>query len=386
MKLFVCLLIIFAFINLSLSSVNALEDPLSVPNNKIGVHILFPTELSSAAKLINSNNGDWGYVTIPVQIKDRDLIKWQKFMDEAKKIHVIPIIRIATEGYYFNSSVWEKSADQDILDFANFLNSLDFPTKNKYIVILNEVNRADEWQGEPNPGEYARILSYAVSAFKSVNQDFFIISAGLDNGASNSSSSIDQYNFMTKMDYEVPGIFGQIDGLASHSYPNPGFSVPPWVLNNKSIGSFRYEKNLAEKLGGKKLPIFITETGWSREKLSDEEISSHMQYAFEKVWIDIDIVAVTPFLLRGGPPYSQFSLINEDGSYNKIYLAIEDLPKTKGAPMLGEVREIVVSKANNLPVRVFPKVNQYTDKEANIDKTEVAIIFLKWFFKSLNVL
>src|SRR5207245_3843448 len=61
----------------------AAENPLAVPNNKIGVHILFPNELPDAVKLINSNGGDWGYVTIPIQSGDRDIEKWQHFFDEA---------------------------------------------------------------------------------------------------------------------------------------------------------------------------------------------------------------------------------------------------------------------------------------------------------------
>lgn len=386
MKYLYFLVTFFALVLIEPFDAFAIENPLNVPGNKVGIHILFPAELSNAAKLANSSGGDWGYVTIPVQVRDRNLFKWQKFMDEAREFHVIPIIRIATEGYYFNSSVWEKSADQDILDFANFLNSLDWPTKNKYVVILNEVNRADEWQGEPNPAEYARILSYAVTAFKSMNSDFFIISAGLDNGAANSSSSINQYNFMTQMNNEVPGIFGQIDGMASHSYPNPGFSVPPWILTNKSIGSFKYEKELAETLGGKKLPVFITETGWSRDKLPDREIASYMKYAFEEVWSDGDIVAVTPFILQSGGPYTKFSLINDDGKPNEIYLAIENMPKTKGEPRVVESVEKSISKNVNLSIKTFPKKNQYDDNEANIDKTKIAVAFLKWFFKSLNVL
>ena len=108
----------------------AIENPLSSPNNKIGVHILFASEINKAAELVNSNGGDWGYVVIPIQSGDRDLEKWQKFMNDARKLHVIPIIRLATEGDYFNTSVWRKPSEEDVLDFANFLNSLEWPVKN----------------------------------------------------------------------------------------------------------------------------------------------------------------------------------------------------------------------------------------------------------------
>ena len=61
-------------------NIYAITNPLDFPNNKIGVHILFPSEIYNAAKLVNGNGGEWGYVVIPIQAKDRDMKKWQKFM------------------------------------------------------------------------------------------------------------------------------------------------------------------------------------------------------------------------------------------------------------------------------------------------------------------
>lgn len=386
-------IVIFFLANLlcitqAISTAHAIVDPLSVPNNKFGIHILFTTELAEAAKLVNSNGGDWGYVTIPIQAGDKNIEKWQRFMNEARELHITPIIRLAAENYYFDTTVWRKPQEHDVLDFANFLNSLDWPLKNKYIVVYNEVNRGDEWQGDANPKEYAQVLSYAAAAFKSLDEDFFIISAGLDNASANVfQQSINQYDFMYEMNEAVPGIFGEIDGLASHSYPNPAFSQPPWILTDKSVGSFVFERDLGEKLGGKNLPVFITETGWSRSNLSENKIESYMRYAFERVWSDNSIVAVTPFLLRAGfGPYSQFSLINEDGSYNKIYILINSMAKTRGKPQLMVKEEAPISKSEKLPIKTFKEENQYYESITAIDKAKITTEFLKWFLKSLNVL
>src|SRR5512146_107305 len=177
----------------------AVVNPLSVTNNIFGVHILFPQELDKAAQLVNSNGGSWGYVVIPIQSGDKDLLKWQTFMDNAKKLHVIPIIRLATEGDYFNTKVWRKPTPADVLDFANFLNSLTWPTKNRYIVVYNEVNRGDEWGGTPDPAAYAQLLSYAVDVFKQRNPNFFIISSGMDNGAATTNESINEYTYFSDM-------------------------------------------------------------------------------------------------------------------------------------------------------------------------------------------
>lgn len=316
----------------------AVENPLAVPNNKFGIHILFTEEIKDAAKLVNSSGGDWGYVTIPIQAGDKDSIKWQKFMDEAKVLHVIPIIRLATEGDYFNTKVWRKPVFTDILDFTNFLDSLSWPTKNRYIIIFNEPNRGDEWGGAPNPSEYADILNYAVSIFKSKNEDFFIISAGLDNAAETmSGKSYNEYGFLRFMNQAVPGIFFQMDGLGSHSYPNPGFSQPPSKQGDKSIASFRYEKALVRSLGANDIPVFITETGWSQDFVPDNLASSYFKEAFEGTWNDKDILAVTPFLLRAGVrPFNIFSFITKDGSESLRYKAIWSLSKIAGKPMLSE--------------------------------------------------
>ena len=333
----------------------AIYDPTSLPNNKIGIHILFPDEIFQAKELINSKNGDWGYVTIPIQVSDKNLLKWQIFMDDASELHIIPILRLATNGDYFDTNVWEKPKLDDVLDFANFLNSLDWPTKNRYVVIFNEVNRSNEWGGNVSPSEYAEILNYAVDTFKSKNQDFFVISAGLDNAAPNSLPDyMNEYDFMMQMDQAIPGIFAEIDGIASHSYPNPGFSQPPYINTAKSIYSFRYENNLINRLANKNLPVFITETGWSNNLLSDNKIASFLKEAYIKVWNDKNVVAVTPFLLKAGQgTFAQFSFLNNNGDKNADYKMIEDLDKTKGQPNLTPKtkKETIVQKT--LPIRRF---------------------------------
>lgn len=336
----------------------AIYNPLERPNNKFGIHILFREEIEEAADLVNTNGGDWGYITIPIQAGDRDLGKWQGFMDKAKKYHLIPIIRLAIENDYFNTKVWRKPRESDILDFANFLNSLNWPTKNRYIIVFNEVNRYDEWGESPSPSDYAELLSYAITTFKSRSHDFFIIPAGLDNAAVDILGlSFNEYTFFRKMNEAVPGIFSQIDGLASHSYPNPGFFQSPFRSGSESVASFRYEKDLLRSLEARfDLPVFITETGWSRASLSDDIISVYYKEVFDSVWNSNDIVAVTPFLLRAGSgPFIDFSFINSDGSKTQEYNVIKEVAKTKGQPVLSDVHEKNEATINSstMPTKKF---------------------------------
>ncbi len=165
------------------SSVRAIYDPLSVPNNKFGVHILETNEIEEAAKLVNSNGGAWGYVTIPIRSNDINPQKWKAFFKKCAELKIIPIIRIAT---YPEKNDWVKPTAYDLVDFANFLNEMPWPTKNRYIVLFNETNRANEWGGDVNPEEYAAMVMDARRIFMARSTDYFLLSAGLDMAAPNS--------------------------------------------------------------------------------------------------------------------------------------------------------------------------------------------------------
>jgi len=317
----------------------AIEDPLTQSNNKIGIHILFGHELPEAAKLVNSNGGDWGYVTIPLSIQDMNYAKWQKFMWNAKEAHLIPIVRLVTNPHPGNTRTWRKPTEKDVTAFASFLNSLNWPTTNRYVLIFNEVNRGDEWAGVVNPREYAQILSFSVTTFKAKNPDFFIISAGLDNAAPNRGISfMNEYDYLTQMHNAMPGIFNQVDGMSSHSYPNPAFAQPPDASSRMGIGSFVYERDLMKNLDGKDLPVFITETGWAADVVPAAIINQYYQTAFDTIWNDPNIVAITPFLMDGrAGPFQKFSFFTATGGYTQQYEFIKNLQKTQGAPKVPEV-------------------------------------------------
>lgn len=349
-KLLLIFFVIITLIFQPIKRVYAIENPFSSFNNKFGIHILFPEELQAASELVNSNGGDWGYVIIPIQAGDKDIAKWQLFMNSAKRLHIVPILRLATEGDYFNTKVWRKPQETDIVDFANFLNSLDWPVKNKYIVVFNEVNRSDEWGGSVNSSEYANLLAYTINVFKSKSQDFFIISAGLDNAAPESPPQFkNEYNFLKEMNDAVPGIFNQIDGLSSHSYPNPAFSKPPGLSSKTGIDSFAYERALVRTMNTKNLPVFITETGWSTKTISTDIQADYYQEAFRNAWSDNDIVAITPFLLKSnGAAFGEFSFLDETGKPTDQYQMIKSLPKVRGLPVLSLKPPVLLRQQKNI--------------------------------------
>lgn len=329
-----------------------IEDPLSRPNNEIGVHILFPDELEQASKLVNSNGGEWGYVTIPIQIGDRDLEKWQKFMDECKKYKIIPLVRLATEPFAHNTHVWRKPTDYDSVDFANFLSSLSWPTKNKYVILYNEVNRSDEWGGEaPSPSEYAEIVVYAHNAFKTRDQSFYLILSGMDAAAPDDYvKHISGFTYLETL-LKDPRIVPSIDGFSSHSYPNPAFSAYPSETKKVSVATYRFEYDMINKNSSRKIPVFITETGWSDKNLPHSVISEYYKQTIRDIWNeDKDkIVAITPFLLNSvGGMFDQFSLL-ENGEEKPYYKALVATEKEKGDPAVN-TSPLSVASSNNQDV------------------------------------
>ncbi len=379
MKKIIFLLSLISLFYISTLKSYAIYDPLSFDNNKFGIHILFPDELSEAAALVNSNGGDWGYVTIPIKASDKDLDKWQSFFDNCKKYHLIPILRLATDGDYFEKASWSKPTDYDILDFANFLNTLSWPTKNRYVMVYNEENRGDEWGGIPNASEYAQILDYAVTTFKEKSEDFFIILGGLDNASINVANQyVNQYTYMYQMEDAVPGIFSRIDGISSHAYPNPAFSASP-SYSRVGIYSFFYQKEIANTFSSKNLPVFITETGWSSDNVSYDTQSEYYKAAFDSYWNDRNIVAVTPFIFSSGPgPFEQFAFV-KDNQKTKIYETYKSFSKTKGEPILAKENTYQNKLNYSLPTKKFDTnetINSVFKKINNSTKN-----FFKWFLR-----
>lgn len=316
-------------------TVGAIYDPLSVANNRFGIHILDPNEIDKISDLVNSSGGDWGYVTVPLRTDDRDREKWLSFFKTCKEKHLIPIVRLATT---MNGYGWARPDLYDSLDTANFLNDMPWPVKNRYIVVYNEPNHAAEWGGVVDPADYARVLKYTSLIFKQRSQDFFILPAGFDAAApSNLPTHESLYNFVYKMNYSYRDVFEHIDGWASHSYPNPGFSGSPADRHKMSIVSFNHEVSFLEQFTSKQLPIFITETGWDQERLGEERTADFYRYSFASIWNNNRVVTVTPFLLLAGEgSFKKFSFLKPDGSEGKVYLALKNMDKLSGSPKLEE--------------------------------------------------
>lgn len=341
--------------------VYAIADPLSVSNNKFGIHIISPTvdEASPAADLVNSSGGDWGYVTFLLESKDRDVNRIQQFFDYLRKRHLIPLVRLATQPQ--DGGFWKRPYEGEEVAWADFLDSLRWPVKNRYVIIYNEPNHALEWGKTVDPKDYAKTLNKTIDALKKKNEDFFVLNAGFDASTPHEPPNYyDQLEFMQEMEEEVPGIFQKLDGWVSHSYPNPGFAGSPEDSGRGTVRTFLWELEQLKKLGvTKTLPVFITETGWKHSDgqninprlPSPENVAQYYEKSFNGAWNNGTIVAVTPFLLNyQDPPFDHFSFkknaktLSRESSekdFHLPYYILQSMPKVRGKPVQDFVAKII---------------------------------------------
>jgi hypothetical protein len=322
-----------------------IQENIGYQNNKVGLYIYAEVEefTEVAAKLANSNGGDWGYVLIPYNVKDYNETRWGKLFQNLSEAHLIPIIQL------WDIDLEKDKREEQMKDSAKFLNSLPWPIQPRYISVYNEPNDAKFWKGDVNPEEYAEILEETIDTFNELNEDFFIMNGAFNSSARTGGDYLDEEAFMIRMNSKVPGIFKKLDGWASHPYPQPNFAGSPNASGRDSIRAYEWELSILKRRFGidtDKFPVFITETGWAHReseaadngepvdyRLNQYQVADNYKSAFENVWLKDDrIVAVTPFTVRYDHPHDHFSWVTKTGTTYPQFNAVKDLKKVKGKP------------------------------------------------------
>ncbi|NOY15105.1 MAG: hypothetical protein GXP43_02705 [bacterium] len=277
-------------------------------DRKIGVHILFPGEIEAAAEAV----GEGGYVVVPISMADwQKLEKWQVFMEEAKKLKLKPILRLVT---YADGAVWRRPEMVDAVDWANFLSLLDWPAGDRWVIVFNEPNHANEWGGVIDPEGYALILKEFAVKLHAKDTNFKVLPAAMDMAAGWTKETMPAQIYLRRVWSRLPEFDDLADGWNAHAYPNPAFSARPRVDRQNNIASYKYEISWFKdfyKTGWTK-PIFITETGWSKRSLNEKTIKEYAEFSWQSVWKkDKQLKAVVWFLLNGSPgPFADFSLMS----------------------------------------------------------------------------
>jgi hypothetical protein len=329
--------------------------------------------MQTAAAIIGSN----GYVTQLVRLDDLDPAKWQLFMDLCAELEIIPILRLAT--VFDREAGWWTAPPVDggngrytttAQQYADFIAALTWPTDEHIIVVGNEPNHGDEWNGRPDPAAYAQFLMDVSAAVKTADPQARILNAPLDLFAPHTGSQpfsnglwyLDAATFLQEMHAAQPTVFDYIDAWASHPYPLGPFAQPPWQqtfqidsLNdappspfsppssplNRGINGYEWELWQLAQWGITDLPVFITETGWRHSEAgypSVDEVNVYFDLALRgnngrypdlpatgwTPWLDDErIIAITPFALDGHPHewgHSNWLQMDIDGTILSIQI------------------------------------------------------------------
>jgi hypothetical protein len=292
----------------------------------LGIHILNPSELNDAEELLKSTTEqeEWHYLTVPLSLEDtKNVEQWQGFFKAAKEKKLIPIVRLVTK---FENGAWTVPSKREVVQMVSFLNQLEWPTEEKWVIVFNEPNHAKEWGGQVNPEEYAQVLRFTADWLHTEQKGYRVLPAGLDLAAPNGRVTMEAFTYLERMLAVDPEIFTTVDAWNSHSYPNPGFSSSPQRVGQNSLRGFQYELAYLKEKTGREYQVFITETGWEENAATSRWLPSYYQYAYQHIWSDSRVIAVTPFILRGAPgPFARFSFLDSHGRPTRQYTAYQNI-------------------------------------------------------------
>lgn len=387
-KLFCILLIVILYLT-QVNQIFAIYEPLSVSNNKFGIHIIDENDLQGAASLVNTSGGDWGYITIVIREDDRNVRKWTETFKKITNYHLIPIIRLAT---IINSDSWDKPKLEEARSWSSFLDQLPWPIKNRYVVLFNEPNHAKEWGNSINPNEYADIVEAYAKELKAINGDFYILPAGLDASAPDGPDTMDERKFLENIFNYKENFFDFLDGWTSHSYPNPGFRGLIEDGGRGSLRTFEWELALLKKMGAEKnFPVFITETGWAHNSadsnnnfFSVDRVADLIESAAKEIWTDSRIVALTPFILNyQSKPFLDFSWQKQDSKlFYDQYDTYRSINKTKGMPIMSDKVSLLKSDKGNKAIDLAVKNPQLSSSNVYLLINTKNFIRSLWIFLS----
>lgn len=290
--------------------------PSSTMAAGFGVHVLQPEELGQTASLFDEYRqpGENIFVTIPFTLDHIDqLDRWQQAFDEAKKHQIVPIVRLTTR-FDPELNAWIIPNREQIVRQITALNQLDWPQKQRHVIVYNEPNHDGEWGGQVDARSFAYVSRFAIDWLQTESADYVVLPAALDLAAPDGPKTQEAFGFWDEVLAVYPDYFDRVDAWNSHSYPNPGFVSAPSRTGQNSLRGFEHELAYLQQHSDRTWKVFITETGWRNTPQVNRTIASYYRYAGQNIWSHEQVVAVTPFLLNGSPgPFAEFSFLHADG-------------------------------------------------------------------------
>ncbi len=299
--------------------------PAQARGEVLGIHILAPGEISRANQLLSRGDDKDKFVTVPLTLKDLERKnEWQHFLNEAHALKIRPIIRFTTR---FENGSWTVPTRIDVMRMTSFLSALDWHRPELTVILFNEPNHANEWGGNLDPEGFAKISAFAAQWVGTEAKDYTVLPAAMDLAADGNKNTMEAFAYWTRALAVEPTLLEHFDAWNSHSYPNPAFSASPDKTGKNSLRGYETELAFVKKYTQKDFPVYITETGWNQNLLSNQRLKDYFIKAYAKIWSsDTRIVAVTPFLLQGAPgTFAPFSFLDKDGNPTMAYEVYQDI-------------------------------------------------------------
>ncbi len=299
--------------------------PVYAKGEVLGIHILSTGEIDQANTLLEHGDDKDKFVTIPLTLGDLNKSSdWQSFFDKCHALKIRPIIRFATR---FENGSWKKPTRIDVMALTQFLGALEWHRPELTVVLFNEPNHAQEWGGTLDPQGFAQVSIFAAQWLKTEPKTYTVLPAAMDLAADGHNQTQEAFAYWQDALNEEPTLFEHFDGWNSHSYPNPAFAQSPSRTGKNSLRGYTNELEFIKKYTSKEFPVYITETGWNQNVLTNIKLRTYFAEAYEQIWTkDSRIVAVTPFVLQGAPgTFAPFSFLDANGKPTIAYDTYREL-------------------------------------------------------------
>ncbi len=311
------------------------EKLASCESNKFGAHVMFQdydvAPMSAHLDKVYELTGSCGYVKGFDPFVKPDPARWGKFVAEARKRNLLPVLRL---GHGKIPSADDSARYASYIDSINKFADQQYPGAKIHLVELwNEPNLAVEWNGNPNPEEYARFLYSTALAVKQLNKEVLVMNGALalTDGTQN---DLETFAFIERMFAAEPMLVSALDLWSSHPYPQDfahcspggGYAEPKYCFNG-----YEAELNVLKKFydaAQKELPrVFISETSWRTSAIIDKIEGSWWEgkrpsmyspqefcLAWKTYWLPDDrVIGVTPFqFVTLNPLWRDFSMLDPD--------------------------------------------------------------------------
>ncbi len=321
------------------------------PVNRYGIGYVDQGDATAnalSAKLI----GPGGYVTVifaditPSRTSADQ--SWKDSISDLYSRDLIPVVRMAPPWGNRNvRNMGESPTSYKALAQAYAAVIKDLPKRAGwplYVEVDNEPNLCYEWacdsgslSAQEMATEYAHLLSDVADALHAIGDSRIkVLNGALAPGGVNSCDCSTQNGppgtlstaFLGYMKSAVPGVFDKIDDFASHSYPASGEGYGFFCDYSQAMTGLTFYKKELAAIGKPNMKVIMTETGWpiqwpnaptwTRDQVADFTVS-----AYQNVWLtEPGILAVTPFILRGGSQWEDFAWVKADGSPYPVYTKV----------------------------------------------------------------